>query len=184
MQKARAAGADVVMPWSAATGLLGRLLNARGDMGWNVPVVGHPAVMAAQIRKLLNKPEYWDQHLRVGLRQHHLRRRRQAAGSHPAARRQGPRRSSFRAAARSISSSGGSRWATTTVKIIEHAVKTAGSTDPAAIQKAMEGTSEFKGVYGTYGWGHVQARRIPRQRDDGQHRQYLQGRQLQAGPLS
>ena len=59
--KARAAGADVVMPWSAATGLLGRLLNARGDMGWNVPVVGHPAVMAPQIRKLLNKPEYWDQ---------------------------------------------------------------------------------------------------------------------------
>ena len=61
LAKARAAGADVLMPWSAATGLLGRLLNARGDMGWNVPVVGHPAVMAPQIRKLLTKPEYWEQ---------------------------------------------------------------------------------------------------------------------------
>lgn len=60
MAKARAAGADIVMPWSAATGLLGRLLNARGEMGWNVPVVGHPSLMAAQIRKLLNKPEYWE----------------------------------------------------------------------------------------------------------------------------
>jgi branched-chain amino acid transport system substrate-binding protein len=58
--KAKAAGADVIMPWSAATGLLARLLNARGDMGWKVPVVGHPALMAAQIRKLLNKPEYWN----------------------------------------------------------------------------------------------------------------------------
>ena len=60
MTKARAAGAEVVMPWSAATGLLGRLLNARGEMGWKVPVVGHPALMASQIRKLLNKPEYWE----------------------------------------------------------------------------------------------------------------------------
>ena len=59
MNKARAAGADVVMPWTAATGMLGRLLNARGEIGWNVPVVGHPAIMAAQIRQLLNKPEYW-----------------------------------------------------------------------------------------------------------------------------
>ena len=66
MNKAKAAGADVVMPWSAATGLLGRLLNARGDMGWNVPVVGHPALMAAQIRKLLNKPEYWENTFAAG----------------------------------------------------------------------------------------------------------------------
>ncbi|MEP7058791.1 MAG: ABC transporter substrate-binding protein, partial [Caldimonas sp.] len=66
MAKARAAGADIVMPWSAATGLLGRLLNARGDMGWSVPVVGHPALMAAQIRKLLNKPEYWENTFAAG----------------------------------------------------------------------------------------------------------------------
>ena len=60
MTKAKAAGADVVMPWSAATGLLARMLNARGNMGWDVPVVGHPAIMASQIRKLLNKPQYWE----------------------------------------------------------------------------------------------------------------------------
>ena len=33
------------MPWSAATGLLARILNARGDLQWDVPVVGHPALM-------------------------------------------------------------------------------------------------------------------------------------------
>ena len=58
--KARAAGADVLMPWSAATGLLGRLLNTRGNMQWDVPVVGHPALMALPIKELLNKPEYWE----------------------------------------------------------------------------------------------------------------------------
>jgi branched-chain amino acid transport system substrate-binding protein len=39
------------------------------------------------------------------------------------------------------------------VKLIEHAVKTAGGTDPAAIQKALENTREFRGVYATYAWG-------------------------------
>ncbi len=60
MNKAKAAGADVLMPWSAATGLLARMLNTRGDMGWNVAVVGHPALMAPPLRKLLNKPEFLD----------------------------------------------------------------------------------------------------------------------------
>ena len=86
MTKARAAGAEVVMPWSAATGLLGRLLNARGEMGWKVPVVGHPALMASQIRKLMNKPEYWEDTYAAG----YLRPRRQAARADPGAGRQDP----------------------------------------------------------------------------------------------
>ena len=52
MNKARAAGADVVMPWSAATGLCARILNTRGDMGWDVPIVGHPALLALPIKPL------------------------------------------------------------------------------------------------------------------------------------
>ena len=40
-----------------------------------------------------------------------------------------------------------------TVKLIEHAVKAAGGTDPAALQKAMENTRDFRGVYATYTWG-------------------------------
>ncbi len=48
-----------------------------------------------------------------------------------------------------------------TVKIIEHAVKTAGSTDPAAIQKALEGTKDFKGVYATYSWSPTERNGFP-----------------------
>ena len=66
MNKAKAAGADVIMPWSAATGLLARLLNTRGDMGWDVPVVGHSAMMAPAIKQLLNKPEYWTNAIAAG----------------------------------------------------------------------------------------------------------------------
>ncbi|MBC7733450.1 MAG: ABC transporter substrate-binding protein [Bacteriovorax sp.] len=158
MTKARSAGADIVMPWSAATGLLGRLLNARGDMGWNVPVVGHPALMAAQIKKLLNKPEYWDNTFASGYQSTtygvdgKLPERTQALVDKV--------RPKF---------GGGDIdvlfwWVAMgydTVKIIEHAAKTAGSTDPAAIQKALEGTQNFKGVYATYSWSATERNGFP-----------------------
>ena len=158
MAKARAAGAEVVMPWSAATGLLGRLLNARGDMGWNVPVVGHPALMAAQIRKLMNKPEYWDNTFAAG----YLSTTYGADGKLPA---------STQALVDKVRPTlGGGEIDVTfwwiamgydTVKIIEHAAKTAGSTDPAAIQKALENTKDFRGVYSTYSWSATERNGFP-----------------------
>ena len=110
MTKAKAAGADVVMPWSAATGLLARLLNTRGDMGWDVPVVGHPALMALPIEAAAQQARILGEHLRRRLRQHHLRAGRQAAAADPGAGRQdapAPRRQDR------ASPSGGWRWATT-----------------------------------------------------------------------
>ena len=158
MAKARAAGADIVMPWSAATGLLGRLLNARGDMGWNVPVVGHPALMAAQIRKLLNKPEYWENTFAAG----YLSTTFGADGKLP---------ERTQALVDKVRPKlGGAEidvlfwWIAMgydTVKIIEHAAKTAGSFDPAAIQKALENTKEFRGVYTTYSWSATERNGFP-----------------------
>ena len=158
MNKAKAAGADVVMPWSAATGLLGRLLNARGDMGWNVPVVGHPALMAAQIRKLLNKPEYWENTFASGYRSTTF-----------GADGKLPERTQALVDKVRPKLGGGEIdvlfwWVAMgydTVKIIEHAAKTAGSLDPAAIQKALEGTQEFKGVYATYSWSATERNGFP-----------------------
>jgi branched-chain amino acid transport system substrate-binding protein len=42
-------------------------------------------------------------------------------------------------------------------------VKTAGSTDPAAIQKAFEATKNFPGVYATYSWGPEERNGYPAQ---------------------
>ena len=158
MSKAKAAGADVVMPWSAATGLLGRLVNARGDMGWNVPVVGHPALMAAQIRKLLNKPEYWDNTFAAGYQSTTYG----ADGKLPA-----PTQALVDKVRGKL---GGGEidvlfwWVALgydTVKIIEHAAKTAGSFDPAAIQKVLENTKDFRGVYTSYSWSPTERNGFP-----------------------
>jgi branched-chain amino acid transport system substrate-binding protein len=149
MTKAREAGADVVMPWSAATGLLARLLNARGNMGWDVPVVGHPALMASQIRALLNKPEYWENTFAAG----YVSTTYDESGKLPARTQELVDKMRPRL--------GGGEidvlfwWVAMgydAVKVIEHAVKKAGSTDPAAVQKALEETDTYEGVYATYHW--------------------------------
>lgn len=158
LNKAKAAGADVIMPWSAATGLLGRLLNARGDMGWAVPVVGHPALMAPQIRSLLNKPKYWEQTYAAGY----------VSTSYDESGKLPPRTQALMDKVRP--SLGGEKidllfwWVAMgydTVKVIEHAVKKANGTDPAAIQRALEQTDKFEGVYATYSWGPQQRNGFP-----------------------
>ena len=158
MNKARAAGADIVMPWTAATGMLGRLLNARGEIGWNVPVVGHPALMAAQIRKLLNKPEYWENTYASG----YVSTTFGADGKLPEKTQQ--------LVDKVRPKLGGGEidilfwWVAMgydTVKIIEHAVKTAGTTDPAALQKVLENTRDFRGVYATYTWTATERNGFP-----------------------
>ena len=67
-----------------------------------------------------------------------------------------------------------------TVKIIEHAVKTAGSTDPARFQEALENTTDLRGVYATYSWGPKKRNGFPDKQHGGEQRQHLQGRQLRA----
>ncbi|CAN5918570.1 ABC transporter substrate-binding protein [soil metagenome] len=56
----RNAGAEVIMPWSVNAGFLSRILNTRGKMGWDVPVVGQTTLGSGQTKALLEKPEYWN----------------------------------------------------------------------------------------------------------------------------
>lgn len=56
----RDAGADVVMPWSVNAGFLSRIINTRGDMNWDVPIVGQTTLGSGQTKALLEKPEYWN----------------------------------------------------------------------------------------------------------------------------
>ncbi len=59
INKARDAGADVVHLWSNSTGFLARVLNARGQQNWNVPVIAIPAVLQEQVANLLTSRAYW-----------------------------------------------------------------------------------------------------------------------------
>lgn len=56
--KARDSGAEVLSVWSNATGLLARIINARGDQGWDVPINGHSSLLGSETRKLVTNPDY------------------------------------------------------------------------------------------------------------------------------
>lgn len=66
--RARTAGAQAIAVWSDSTGLNARLMNARGDMGWDVPLCGHPAMGSGDVARLLEKRSYWDKVYVVGYR--------------------------------------------------------------------------------------------------------------------
>ena len=55
----QAAGADVIMPWSVNAGFLSRIINVRGQLAWDVPIVGQTTLGSGQTKELLEKPEYW-----------------------------------------------------------------------------------------------------------------------------
>lgn len=55
----QSAGAEAIMPWSVNAGFLSRIVNTRGDMAWDVPIVGQTTLGSGQTKALLEKPEYW-----------------------------------------------------------------------------------------------------------------------------
>jgi branched-chain amino acid transport system substrate-binding protein len=59
MLRMQAAGAEAIMPWSVNAGFLSRLINTRGQMAWDVPIVGQTTLGSGQTKALLDKPEYW-----------------------------------------------------------------------------------------------------------------------------
>jgi branched-chain amino acid transport system substrate-binding protein len=55
----QSAGAEAIMPWSVNAGFLSRIINTRGQLNWDVPIVGQTTLGSGQTKALLEKPEYW-----------------------------------------------------------------------------------------------------------------------------
>jgi branched-chain amino acid transport system substrate-binding protein len=55
----QSAGAEAIMPWSVNAGFLSRIINTRGQLNWDVPIVGQTTLGSGQSKALLEKPEYW-----------------------------------------------------------------------------------------------------------------------------
>jgi branched-chain amino acid transport system substrate-binding protein len=55
----QSAGAEAIMPWSVNAGFLSRIINTRGQMGWDVPIAGQTTLGSGQTQALLEKPDFW-----------------------------------------------------------------------------------------------------------------------------
>jgi branched-chain amino acid transport system substrate-binding protein len=68
MLRARNAGAEVIVMWSTSSGMAARMFNARANMGWDVPFVGHPSLSSGDIAGLVEKKSNWEKVYAIGYR--------------------------------------------------------------------------------------------------------------------
>ncbi len=142
---ARDAGAEAIAVWSDSTGLDARLMNARGRLGWDVSMSGHPALGSGDVRHLLEKPEYWNKVYVVGYRSCSF----DAAGKLP------PKSAAFvKEVAGKVKLDDTLLWwvmaAVDAVTLVAEAVGKTGSSDPAPIIGYWNKLAKWEGLYGNY----------------------------------
>lgn len=145
MLRARESGAKAIVLWSVSTGLMSRLINARGQMGWDVPIAGHPSLGSGEIAKLLDKKEYWENVFQVGFRN----------ASYGADGRLPPNGQAFLEKIRGkIDLADTNFWWVAggydAVRLVAAAIETTGSTDADAIIGHWNTLDHYPGAYGTY----------------------------------
>jgi branched-chain amino acid transport system substrate-binding protein len=146
------------MVWTAASGLAARLLNTRGDLGWDVPIIGHPVLGTPAIKQLLNKPQYWEKTYTIGYASMSFgadgrlpeRTRRLIDAIRP---QLGPGEIDF------------NFWwialGYDAINLIDYAVRKAGATTPSAIKGVFESTKDYPGVFAEYTWTATEHNGVP-----------------------
>jgi branched-chain amino acid transport system substrate-binding protein len=146
LTRMRNAGAKVILVWSVNGGLLSRIINTRSQMGWDVPVAGHPVLGSGEVKALLAKPENWEKVYAVGYRNCSF----DTEGKLP------PRTDEFvRKLQGKVALHDTSLWWLASAYDVAHMVAnavraTGGSTDSARLIAHWEGLGHWPGVFGTY----------------------------------
>jgi ABC-type branched-subunit amino acid transport system substrate-binding protein len=147
MLRMKNSGAKVIVVWSVATGMLARLMNERGALGWDVPIVGHPALGSGDVRKLLEKETNWEKVYMVGY----------ASCSYDANGKLPPRTDAFvTRLAGKVSLEDTSLWWVAcgydAIKLVAEAINATGSSVPDAILGYWNSLLVYPGVFGAYTW--------------------------------
>jgi branched-chain amino acid transport system substrate-binding protein len=156
MLRMREAGAQAIVPWTVSTGMIARLLNARGAMGWDVPFVGHQAMGSGEVGHLVQKPEYWNNVFNEGFKNCSL----DAAGKLPA------RTQDFVDHARGkMSLVNTSLWwivsAVDAIQLVADAVSKTDSSSPEAIIGYWNTLTKYPGLFADYTFSPTQHNGFP-----------------------
>lgn len=145
MLRIKNSGAQVLVLWSVSTGLMSRIINGRGDLNWDVPIVGHPSLGSGQIAALLKKPEYWEKVYQVSFKNACY----DASGKLPARSQ-----AFFDRINGKIKLEDTNFWWVAAgydaVHLIADAVRSTGSTDSDKIIGYLNSVEHYPGMYGTY----------------------------------
>ena len=156
MMRMQQAGAQAIIPWTVSTGMIARLLNARGSMGWDVPFVGHQAMGSGEVGHLLQKPEYWKNVFNMGFKNCSFG----PDGKLP------PRTQAFVDQAKDkISLENTSLWwivsAIDAIQLIAKAVEVSGSSSPEAIIGYWNTLTNYPGLFADYTFSPTQHNGFP-----------------------
>ncbi len=145
MLRARSAGAKAIIVWSVSTGMLSRLMNVRAELGWDVPIVGHPALGSGDVRSLLAKPGNWDKVYMVGYRSCSY----DAAGKLPVRTQEFVGKLTGK-----VDLADTSLWWVAcgydAVQLVARAVEARGSSAADALIAQWDATTRYPGVFGEY----------------------------------
>ena len=159
MLRMRNAGAESIAIWTVSPGLISRIMNTRANMGWDVPLIGHPAMGSGEVGQLIAKPENWQKTYILGFRNCSYG----ADGKLPA------HVQAFVDGVRGkINLEDTTLWwvaaGVDAINVIAAAVREAGGTDPAAMIAYWNTVRNFPGLYASYTWAPDNHNGLP-QRD-------------------
>ncbi len=169
MLRMKNAGAEALVIWTVSTGMASRLMNARAELKWDVPIVGHPVLGSGDIAKLVTKPENWDKVYIIGYKSCSF----DDKGKLP------PRTQAFVDAVQGkFPLNDTSLWwvvsGVDSIRLIAEAVEKTGSSDADKIIGYWNTLKSWPGLYGTYSFSPTdhngyQTDEIVMQRANSQH---------------
>ncbi|MGG5822363.1 ABC transporter substrate-binding protein [Falsiroseomonas sp. HW251] len=147
MLRMRNAGAQSIAIWTVSPGLISRIMNTRANLGWDVPLIGHPAMGSGEVGQLIAKPENWQKTYILGFKNCSYG----ADGKLPA------HVQAFVDGVRGrINLEDTTLWwvaaGVDAINIIAKAVQESGGTDPAAIIGFWNSVRSYPGLYASYTW--------------------------------
>ncbi|WP_159350378.1 ABC transporter substrate-binding protein [Roseomonas harenae] len=156
MLRMRNAGAEAIALWTVSPGLISRIMNTRANMGWDVPLIGHPAMGSGEVGQLIAKPENWQKTYILGFKNCSYG----ADGKLPA------HVQTFVDGIRGkVNLEDTTLWwiaaGHDAVTVIAKAVQESGSTDPAGIINYWNGVRGFPGLYASYTWSPQEHNGVP-----------------------
>ncbi len=151
MLRMKNAGAEAITLWTVSTGLISRILNTRANMGWNVPLTGHPAMGSGEVGQLIAKPANWEKTYILGFKN----------CSYGADGKLPEHVQAFVGTIKDqIDLNDTTLWwvlcGTDAINVIARAVQETGSTDAAKIIGYWDTVTDYPGLYASYTWTKTQ----------------------------
>jgi branched-chain amino acid transport system substrate-binding protein len=151
MLRAKSAGAQAIVCWTVSTGMLARLFNTRGSMGWDVPFVGHPSMSSGEIASLVDKPANWEKVYAVGYKSCSY----DSAGKLPARSQELMARLKGKVELKDTL-----LWwvaaGVDAITLFTKAIESTGSTESAAITGYLNSQKKYPGYFGTYTYSETE----------------------------